>query len=176
MGRGDLPETGPILLRVLATTVKQIPPLTNSPSLSIWDPILNPWPYCKSGHTYRDGKQIWITSANWPLAFFGHAYLIKDNLITYILRIYCTFVFNVKIVKVSTIKICWVNHWGSEERGKEGKWFWEALKHYSIREAGWGFLNYYSRWRTNRRKWRKVARGSFCPVFEFNIFRFPVGE
>ena len=38
------------------------------------------------------------------MAFFGHAYLIKDNLITYILRIYCTFVFNVKIVKVSTIK------------------------------------------------------------------------
>jgi len=35
---------------------------------------------------------------------FGHTYLIKDNLITYSLRIYCTFVFNVKIVKVPTIE------------------------------------------------------------------------
>jgi len=34
------------------------------------------------------------------LAFFRHTYLIKDNQITYILRIYCTFVLNVKIVKV----------------------------------------------------------------------------
>ena len=35
VGRGDLSEIGPILLRVLATADEQIPPLTNSLSLPV---------------------------------------------------------------------------------------------------------------------------------------------
>ena len=96
MGRGDLSEIGPILLRVLAAADEQIPPLTDSLSL----PIDNDGPTAKvdTWMTSKFGSSVKIYL--WPSD--NHTYLIKDNQITYILRIYCTFVFNVKIVNVST--------------------------------------------------------------------------
>ena len=92
MGRGDLSEIGSILLRVLATADEQIPPLTDSLSL----PIDNDGPTKVDTGTSKFGSSVKIDL--WP------TYLIKDNQITYILRIYCTFVVNVKIVKVSTLE------------------------------------------------------------------------
>ena len=73
---------------MLATADEQIPPLTDS--------LFSDGPTKVDTGTSKLGSSVKIDL--WP------TYLIKDNQITYILRIYCTFVVNVKIVKVSTLE------------------------------------------------------------------------